>query len=65
MRFYFALGASRLILVGVLTSKEGLNKIKNQHPDVTTLVAATDLELNNSKFIVIGIGDFGDRYFGS
>jgi uracil phosphoribosyltransferase len=58
-------GASRLILVGVLASKEGLDKIKKQHPDVTILVAATDPELNNRKFIVPGIGDFGDRYFGS
>lgn len=58
-------GASRLILVGVLASKEGLDKIKKQHSDVTTHVAATDPELNNRKFIVPGIGDFGDRYFGS
>lgn len=58
-------GASQMALVGIIGSKEGLEKIKNKHPDLTVIVAAQDPELNSRKYIVPGLGDFGDRYFGS
>jgi uracil phosphoribosyltransferase len=57
-------GASQMALVGMLGSKEGLEKIKSTHPNLTLIVAAEDPELNGQKFIVPGLGDFGDRYFG-
>jgi uracil phosphoribosyltransferase len=58
-------GASNLALIGMLGSREGLEKIESEHPDLTLIVAAEDPELNDRKFIVPGLGDFGDRYFGS
>jgi uracil phosphoribosyltransferase len=58
-------GATQMALIGIIGSKEGLEKIKNKHPDLTVIVAAQDPELNSRKYIVPGLGDFGDRYFGS
>ena len=58
-------GASQMALIGILGSREGLEKIESEHPDLTLIVAAEDPELNHRKFIVPGLGDFGDRYFGS
>jgi uracil phosphoribosyltransferase len=58
-------GATQLALVGMLGSREGLEKIESAYPDLTVIVAAEDPELNSRKFIVPGLGDFGDRYFGN
>ncbi len=58
-------GASEMILVSMLGSQEGLEKIESQYPDVTMIVSATDPELDSRKYIVPGLGDFGDRYFGN
>jgi uracil phosphoribosyltransferase len=57
-------GAAHIFLVGILGSKEGLAKIENTYPDINLIVAAQDPELDSRKFIVPGLGDFGDRYFG-
>ena len=58
-------GASQMALIGLLGSQEGLKKIKSKHPDLTLLIAAEDPDLNSRKFILPGLGDFGDRYFGN
>jgi uracil phosphoribosyltransferase len=58
-------GASQMALVGMLGSREGLEKIESEYPDLTVIVAAEDPELNSRKYIVPGFGDFGDRYFGN
>ncbi len=58
-------GATQLALIGMLGSREGLEKIESTYPDLTVIVAAEDPELNNRKFIVPGLGDFGNRYFGN
>jgi uracil phosphoribosyltransferase len=58
-------GASQLALIGIVGSREGLEKIEIEHPDLTVIVAAEDPELSNRKFIVPGLGDFGDRFFGN
>ena len=57
-------GASQLALIGIVGSREGLEKVENAHPDITMIVAAEDPELSSRKFIVPGLGDFGDRFFG-
>ncbi|MEJ2617287.1 MAG: uracil phosphoribosyltransferase [Ignavibacteriaceae bacterium] len=44
---------------------EGLNKIKQDHPDVRIYSAALDRELNNKGYILPGLGDAGDRTFGT
>ena len=57
-------GASQLALIGLIGSKEGLDRIEAKYPDLTQIIAAKDPVLNPQKFIVPGLGDFGDRYFG-
>ncbi len=55
----------RILFVAVIASQEGINKVKTAFPKVTILVTAIDPELNSTKFIVPGLGDFGDRFFGT
>jgi uracil phosphoribosyltransferase len=56
-------GARRFILVCIVAAPEGLARITKHHPDVSVYTAAVDQKLNDRKFIVPGLGDFGDRYF--
>lgn len=58
-------GASQIALVGIIGSQEGVQKIETECPYIRVVVAAKDPELNPQKFIVPGLGDFGDRYFGN
>lgn len=58
-------GASQIALIGILGSTEGLKKLKMKYPDLTLIIAAEDPELNSKKYIIPGLGDFGDRYFGN
>ncbi|OGG04152.1 uracil phosphoribosyltransferase [Candidatus Gottesmanbacteria bacterium RBG_16_52_11] len=58
-------GASKLLLVCIVAAPEGLERIRRKHPGVTVYTAAIDSHLNDRKFIVPGLGDFGDRYFGT
>lgn len=54
---------SHIYYVGMVAAPEGLEKIK-AFP-ITTVIASVDEKLNEKKFIVPGLGDFGDRYFGT
>jgi len=56
---------SSIALVCIVAAPEGIECLKSQHPDVTIYTAAIDRELNDVKFILPGLGDFGDRYFGT
>lgn len=58
-------GATRISAVCVLVSRDGLARLQEEHPDVPVIAAARDDVLNTNKFIVPGLGDFGDRYFGT
>lgn len=53
----------QIIYTSMICAPEGIDAIKYVFPYVTFVTAATDLQLNSSKFIVPGLGDFGDRYF--
>lgn len=55
---------SHITLVSFLASKEGLAKISKQYPEVHCSIVAIDPALNQEYFIVPGLGDFGNRYFG-
>lgn len=57
--------ASRVRLVCVLAAPEGLRQFTAAHPDVTVYCAAIDSHLNDHSYIVPGLGDAGDRYFGT
>lgn len=54
-----------ILFVGIVSAPEGEQVIKEKFPEVTLLIAARDEKLNDKKFIVPGLGDFGDRYFGT
>jgi uracil phosphoribosyltransferase len=55
----------QIIFVGVIASQEGIDTVQKAFPKIKLIVAATDKQLNTTKFIVPGLGDFGDRYFGT
>ena len=58
-------GAKRLMAVSIVCAPEGLARVTRAHPDVPILTAAIDKRLNDRAYIVPGLGDFGDRYFGT
>ncbi len=52
-------------LTGIIGSVPGVHEIKARHSKVHIHLAAIDKKINKEKFIVPGLGDFGDRYFGT
>ncbi len=58
-------GAHRIKFVGVIAAPEGLKHFTNAHPDVPVYVGAIDDHLNENAYIVPGLGDAGDRQFGT
>ncbi|ACF14881.1 uracil phosphoribosyltransferase [Chloroherpeton thalassium ATCC 35110] len=60
-----AKGAKRLMLVSVVAAPEGVRKLNEHHPDIAIYTAALDRALNVNKFILPGLGDAGDRIFGT
>ena len=58
-------GANFLAMVCVIASPEGVEKLQESHPDVTLVVAGVDRGLNDQQYICPGLGDFGDRLYGT
>ncbi len=58
-------GASRIKFVGIIAAPEGVEALTTAHPDVPIHVAAIDDHLNEIGYIVPGLGDAGDRQFGT
>lgn len=58
-------GVTGIQLVCLLAAPEGLKKVADAHPDVKITTAAIDLGLNDHGYIVPGLGDAGDRIFGT
>jgi len=59
------MGAVAIRLVSVLAAPMGVDAMHKAHPDVPIVVAAVDPELNEKMYIVPGLGDAGDRFFGT
>jgi uracil phosphoribosyltransferase len=57
--------ASSVRLACVVAAPEGIALLRERHPDVRIYTAVIDRALNERKFILPGLGDFGDRYFGT
>jgi uracil phosphoribosyltransferase len=57
--------AHRVRLVCLVAAPEGVQRLLNDHPDVQVYAAALDRELNESGYILPGLGDAGDRLFGT
>ncbi|MBS4804514.1 MAG: uracil phosphoribosyltransferase [Clostridium sp.] len=58
-------GAKNLRLMCLISSPEGIEFVQNAHPDVDIYVAGIDEKLNENGYIVPGLGDAGDRLFGT
>lgn len=60
-----AWGAKRIKFVGLIAAPEGIDRLSKAHPDVDIHVAAIDDRLNSNGYIIPGLGDAGDRQFGT
>ncbi len=58
-------GARSIKFIGIIAAPEGLKALHEAHPDVDIYVAALDEKLNENGYIVPGLGDAGDRIFGT
>lgn len=60
-----ASGAQQITMVCIVAAPEGVAKLMGAHPDVKIVCAALDEGLNEKNYIVPGLGDFGDRLYGT
>jgi uracil phosphoribosyltransferase len=61
----FAHDPARVTLLSVVAAPEGLERLAAEHPRLDVVTAAVDERLNDAAYIVPGLGDFGDRLFGT
>lgn len=60
-----AKGATEITMVCVVAAPEGVAHLQAAHPDIHIITAALDEGLNDRKYILPGLGDFGDRLYGT
>ncbi len=60
-----AAGAESVRVIAIIAAPEGIERVQSGHPDVTIVVAAIDRGLNEKGFILPGLGDAGDRLYGT
>ncbi|MGE5592632.1 MAG: uracil phosphoribosyltransferase [Betaproteobacteria bacterium] len=65
IRFLKQRGAANIKLVVLIAAPEGIRMVQEHHPDVDIFTAAIDERLNSHGYIVPGLGDAGDRLFGT
>ncbi|MBL0691301.1 MAG: uracil phosphoribosyltransferase [SAR324 cluster bacterium] len=58
-------GCSKIVVVSIIAAPEGVRKIFKEHKDVSIYCAELDQRLNKEKFIIPGLGDAGDRIYGT
>jgi uracil phosphoribosyltransferase len=58
-------GATSIVLISILAAPEGIQRVTSAHPEVRIVVAAVDRCLDERGFIVPGLGDAGDRLYGT
>mgnify|MGYP003291985930 CR=1 FL=1 len=58
-------GAKDIRYIGLVGAPEGVERLQSEHPDVDIYLAALDEKLNENCYIVPGLGDCGDRLFGT
>ena len=58
-------GATDIDIICIVAAPEGCKLIQTHYPDIQIFTSALDSHLNDQKYIVPGLGDFGDRYFGT
>jgi uracil phosphoribosyltransferase len=60
-----AAGAHTIRMICIVAAPEGVQVVEQHHPDVAIFTPVVDRALNDHKFIVPGLGDFGDRLYGT
>lgn len=60
-----AAGAHRIQMICIVAAPEGIDLVERHHPDVEIYAPVVDRGLNDRKFILPGLGDFGDRLYGT
>ena len=58
-------GCKKIIMMNVIGCPEGIKRVQEAHPDVEMYLAACDEKLNDHAYIIPGLGDAGDRIFGT
>lgn len=58
-------GAKKIKFLCIIAAPEGIEKVESVHPDVQIYCGSIDKKLNSNKYIVPGLGDAGDRIFGT
>jgi len=58
-------GLHRIMVVSIIAAPEGLSALQTAHPDVKIFTAMLDERLNDDGYILPGLGDCGDRLFGT
>jgi len=58
-------GVKKIKYIGLIAAPEGVQRMQTDHPDVPLYIGAIDSHLNNIGYIVPGLGDAGDRQFGT
>lgn len=58
-------GVKKIKFLCIISAPEGLKEVEGKHPDVQIYTASIDEKLNENKYIVPGLGDAGDRIFGT
>ena len=65
LQFLKQRGATQIRLMSLIAAPEGIENVQAKHPEVDIYVAAVDDQLNSHGYIVPGLGDAGDRLFGT
>ncbi len=65
IQFMKGYGCKNIKLMNILAAPEGIDRVHKDHPDVDIFIAAVDEKLNDHGYIVPGLGDAGDRIFGT
>jgi len=60
-----AAGAREIVFVCIVAAPEGVATVEKAHPEIPIHAGALDRELNGKKYILPGLGDFGDRLYGT
>jgi len=58
-------GADNISLLSIIAAPEGIARVRREHPDVSLFIGSVDEKLNDSGYIVPGLGDAGDRLYGT
>ena len=58
-------GCKKIHFLCIIAAPEGIKRLSEDHPDIDIYVGAVDEKLNENAYIVPGLGDAGDRIFGT